>query len=56
MITGVDGVDELSMHYLRLYTANGTIGMLREWLASGFPVSSRKIAEMMYFLSRKIID
>lgn len=29
-------------------------GMLREWVNTGFPLSSQKIAEMMYFLSRQI--
>ncbi len=56
MITGVDAADELNAHFARLYIANGTVGILREWIDAGFPVSSRKIAEMMYFLSRKITD
>ncbi len=47
--------DELSARYVRLYIANGTVGMLREWITADFPVSSQKIAEMMYFLSRKVI-
>ena len=34
--------------------ANGTVGMLREWVSSGFPVSSREIAEMMYFFSVRV--
>ena len=46
--------DELSARFVRLYIANGTVGMLREWINANFPVSSRKIAEMMYFLSRKV--
>ena len=48
--------DEQSARFVRLYIANGTVGMLREWINEGFPVSSRKIAEMMYFLSRKVIS
>jgi len=48
--------DEQSARFVRLYIANGTVGMLREWINAGFPVSSRKIAEMMYFLSRKVIS
>ncbi len=48
--------DELSAHFIRLYIACGTIGMLREWVCAGFPVSSRKIAEMMYFFSKKVVS
>ena len=48
--------DELSARFVRLYIANGTVGMLREWINTDFPVSSQKIAEMMYFLSRKVIS
>ena len=48
--------DEQTARFIRLYIANGTVGMLREWIKADFPVSSRKIAEMMYFLSRKIIS
>jgi hypothetical protein len=47
-------LDELTERFMRLYIANGTVGMLREWVDKDCPVSSRKIAEMMYFLSRKI--
>ena len=56
MISGVEGTDEVSVHFLQLYIANGTVGLLREWIDAGFPVSSRKIAEMMYSFSRKIAD
>lgn len=52
---GVKSSDTLSAHYLRLYIANGIAGMLREWIASGFPLSSRKIAEMMHSLSGKTV-
>ena len=48
--------DEQTARFVRLYIANGTVGMLREWIDADFPVSSRKIAEMMYFLSRKVIS
>ena len=48
--------DELSARFKQLYIANGTVGMLREWVDGGFGVGSRKIAEMMYFLSRKVIS
>ncbi len=56
MITGVEDTDAFSAHFVRLYIANGIVGMLREWIDAGFPVSSRKIAEMTYFLSKRIID
>ncbi len=56
LITGIESEDELSSRYLRLYIANGTVGMLREWIASGFSVSSQEIAKMMYLLSRKLTD
>ncbi len=46
--------DELTSSFVRLYIANGTVGMLREWVDKDCPVSSRKIAEMIYFLSRKV--
>ena len=46
--------DELYARFLRLYIANGTVGMLREWIDAGFPVSSREIAEKMYYFSRKL--
>ncbi len=53
-ITGIESEHELPDRYLRLYIANGTVGMLREWIASGFSVSSQEIANMMYYLSRKL--
>lgn len=53
-IPAVENADEQSSVFIRRYVANGTVGMLREWVMSGFPISSREIAEMMYFLSRKI--
>lgn len=46
--------DELTSHYYRLYIANGTVGMLHDWVKNGFPVTSMKIAEMMYSLSNTI--
>ena len=55
-IIGIENENEQSSRYLRLYIANGTVGMLREWIASGFSVSSQEIAKMMYFLSRKLTD
>lgn len=50
----VKAEDELSTRFLRLYIANGTVGMLREWIDTGFPVSSREIAKKMYYFSRKL--
>ena len=46
--------DELTARFTQLYIANGTVGMLREWVEKDCPVTSRKISEMMYFLSQKI--
>ena len=51
-----DDNDDSSAHFMQIYIANGTIGMLREWIRKGFPVSSQKISEMMYFLSKKVIS
>ena len=50
----VENGDEATSHYARLYVANGTVGMLREWVNAGFPVSSREIAEMMYLFSVRV--
>ena len=44
----------LASFYKHLYIANGTVGMLREWVSSGFPFSSREIAEMMYDFSVRV--
>jgi AcrR family transcriptional regulator len=49
-----EGTDALTDRLVRLYIANGTVGMLREWIDNDCPISSRKIAEKMYFLSRKV--
>ena len=46
--------DEPTGCLVRRYIASGTVGMLREWVDKDCPVSSRIIAEMMYFLSRKV--
>ena len=46
--------DELTARFTQLYIANGTVGMLREWVNEGFPLSSQEIAEIMYTLSRRI--
>ena len=53
----VDGEpDESSERFIRLYIANGTVGMLREWVSTGFPISSERIAGMMYSLSKKVVS
>lgn len=46
--------DGSTSNYANLYVANGTVGMLREWVNSDFPVSSREIAEMMYLFSVRV--
>lgn len=46
--------DELTARFKQLYIANGTVGMLCEWINADFPVSSEKISEMMYAFSRRI--
>ena len=47
-------IDEKTLRFMQHYIANGTVGMLREWISMDFPVTSREIAEMMYSYSRKI--
>ena len=49
-----DEADELSSRFIRVYIANGTVGMMREWVNTDFRISSQDLAEMMYFLSKKI--
>ena len=46
--------DDAPYYYARLYMANGTVGMLREWVNTGFPTSSREMAEMMYAFSVRV--
>jgi len=50
------GGDETASYYAHLYIACGTVGLLREWVSSGFPVSSREIAEMMHAFSVKVSE
>lgn len=40
--------------YAILYIAHGTVGLLREWVNTGFPIDSREIAEMMYLFSTRV--
>ena len=49
-----EDTDEPAARFTQLYIANGTVGMLREWINEDSPLSSREIAEMMYNLSRRI--
>ena len=49
-----EDLDELTVRYTQLYIANGAVGILREWIYSDFSISSVRIAEMMYSLSRRI--
>ncbi len=46
--------DNATSCYKELYIACGTVGMLREWVNTGFPISSRLIAEMMYHFSARV--
>ena len=46
--------NDTSVYYKSLYIANGTVGMLREWVNSDFPVSSREMAKMMYDFSVRV--
>ena len=45
--------DDQTAGFVRSYIANGTVGMMRKWILSDFPLDSHQTAEMMYFLSRK---
>ena len=49
-----EDTDEQAAHFLRIYITNGTVGMLREWINEDFPVSTQKIADMMYSYSVKV--
>ena len=53
-IPSIESMDEPSSRFIQRYIANGTVGMLRDWVISGFPIQSQEIAEMMYFLSIKV--
>ena len=47
--------DNFSIYFMQRYIAYATAGMLKEWIRLDFPVSSQKMAELMYFLSTKVI-
>ena len=51
-----ESYNETDARFTRLYIANGCIGMLREWINDDFPISSQKIAAMMFNLSRKLSE
>ena len=36
--------------------ANGTVGMLREWIGMNCPIDSRQLAEMMYTFSKQVLS
>ena len=55
-ITNVVSTDEITEQFTCIYIASGAVGLLREWITSDFPVSSRKIAEMIYSLSRRVTE
>ena len=52
----VKGDDGTIDHFKQLYIANGTVGMLREWISADCPIDSRQLAGMMYSLSRKVLS
>ena len=54
-IIGVEEADETRARFIRLYIAKGSVGLMRAWLETDFPVSSREIAEMICSLTIKII-
>lgn len=52
----VKGDDKMSDHFKRLFVANGTVGMMREWISTDCPIDSQQLAEMMYSFSRKVLS
>ena len=46
--------DDPSTRYANLYIANGTVGLLREWVCADFPISSSELAQMMFQFSVKV--
>ena len=52
----LEGDDRTSDHFKRLYVANGTVGMLREWISADCPIDSQQLAGMMYSFSRKVLS
>lgn len=52
-LVGIEDKDELNSRFKRLYIANGTVGMLREWIEQDFPMSSENFADLIFHYSRK---
>ena len=40
--------DELPARYTYIYSINGVIGIMGEWIDSGFAISSKKLAKMVW--------
>ena len=55
-LVGVEDSDALRTRFLRLYIANGAIGMLWEWINQEFPISSQEFAKLIYVFSRRVIS
>ena len=53
-VPDMNNCDEMTAQFLRLYIVNGVVGMMKEWVYSGFPVSSQKIAEMTFAFSKQV--
>lgn len=43
--------DTLTAHYSYVFCINGVIGLLKEWMAGGFPVESRRFARLVLEMS-----
>lgn len=41
----------LAAHYWYVYCVNGVVGLLREWIEQGFPISSRAFSDMILQMS-----
>ncbi len=48
------GEDKVSARFISLYIAYGAVGLMREWVESGFPFSSQEIAKTVFSLSWNI--
>ncbi len=47
---------KLQDRYAFLYCINGSVGVAKEWIASGFPISPREIAYLLFRMSAKAIS
>lgn len=52
----LDRSDELTDRYGYIYCVNGVIGILKEWINSDFPISSRSFAEIVLHMSSKVTE